>query len=104
MEAAPRAKTNESVESADRWRELKEQAPEEAKQLMVEVFGGREESVIPAVERVEILTGLLETLGNDNKHRYVAEVIAGELKAAHIKLSFEQSMSQLTSPAERKAA
>ena len=70
MEGTPR---NENVENLDAWRDLKQQAPEQAKALIAEIedFDDLHED-----EQLEKLQSLLESLEGDNANRFVVEVIA----------------------------
>lgn len=71
MEGAPQG--NENIESPDRWRELKAEAPARAERLISTIGDFNEKT---ADEKMVELNALIEELSEDNDNRYVARELS----------------------------
>lgn len=94
MEGVPKTEANkvESVENLSEWRELKEQASAQAKELIeaVDNFAEMEDS-----EQVVQLQGILGDLQTDNENRFIAEVIASQLALTEETIRHAERMEKL---------
>lgn len=80
------------VENLGVWREKKDKAPEEAQNLIDQIVGYEN---MTNVEKIAALHALLHELAEDNRNRFVAEVVSSELSRLEEESRHEERMSYL---------
>ncbi len=82
----------ESVEGVEVWRELREQAPAQAAELIADIpdFEGMDTDT-----QIAILETHIEALAHENKNRFLAKEIARTIEMIRAKAVFENRMQAL---------
>lgn len=82
----------ESVESTDAWRELREQAPAQAAEL---IAGIPDFEDMDTDTQIATLEAHIEALTHENKNRFLAKEIARTIEIIRAKAVFENRMQAL---------
>lgn len=82
----------ESVESTDAWRELREQAPAQAAELIASIPDFEE---MDSDTQIATLEAHIETLSHDNDNRFIAKEVARTIEVIRAKAVYENRMQAL---------